>query len=41
MTRRMKWRPLTFRDYAMGLVGGLALGALIAGIAICAASITA
>jgi hypothetical protein len=37
----MKWRPLSPRDYALGLLGGLALGVLVAGIAIWAASVTA
>jgi hypothetical protein len=37
----MKWRPLKFRDYALGLLAGLVLGAIVAGVAIWAASVIA
>jgi len=37
----MSWRPIPPLDYLVGVLGGLALGAAIAGAAICAAILSA
>ncbi|MDB5419477.1 MAG: hypothetical protein JWP50_2896 [Phenylobacterium sp.] len=37
----MTWRPIPALDYLLGVLGGLALGAAVAGAAIWAAILTA
>ena len=37
----MRWRPLTARDYMLAVLAGILLGALVAGVAVWAASVTA
>lgn len=37
----MRWRPITTLHYVTGVLAGLALGATLAGAAICAAILTA